>query len=452
MAEVTIQDVGPCKKHLKIKVPQAEVQKRLDENYERLAATAHVDGFRKGRVPRRLLEKRFGEEVLEEVKQAVLAEASEQALKEHGLKVLGTPSFDNVEFAPDKDCVFEITLETEPEFELAEYKGITLRRKPVRVTEADIERGLEELRRRYGRLNTMPPGTPVAAEDRIVCDWAVVCENETIAAEKDSGLVVRGRQFGAVELEKDIAEVLAGAVAGDTRSVAGRVLDDYPVEKWRGKPCTVSFTVKEVHRPVLPELNDEFARRLDFDTVADLRASVARRIEQAMSREVEMDLEDQLYDRLLEAMPFELPEGVLKAEARSILRRQQFRLRLRGIPAEEIEKHLDVLRDASEEAAARRLKIHFLLNRIADKEKIFVTENEVENRIAALANSYGVTAQRMRRELEQEDALSELRAGMREEKTVAFLMRHAHIEGEAAQPANAEPSPADALQEKGEGA
>jgi len=430
LAEVTIEDVGPCRKHLKITVPRADVQKKLDENYDRLSATAVVDGFRKGHVPRRLLERRFGEEVLEEVKQAVLAEASEKALKEHDLKVLGTPSFDNVEFAPDKDCVFEITLETEPEFELAEYKGLTLRREPVKVSEEDIERGLESLRRRYGRLDLMPDGTPITADDRIVCDWEIACDGETIATEKDGELIVRGRRFGDIELEKDIAEALAGAVGGERRSVAGKVLDSYPVEKWREKECTINFTVREIRRPVLPELNEEFARKLDFESVEELRSAVARSIRQAKMREAELDLEQQLYDQLLQAMPFDLPEGVLKAQARSIMRREQFRLRLRGMSDEELEKHLETLRDASEEVAARNLKIYFILNRIAEKEKIFVTENEVENRIAALANSYRMTAQRMRRQLEQEESLGELRAGMRAEKTVAFLMRHARIEGE----------------------
>src|SRR5208337_4888417 len=128
-----VEDVGPCKKHLKITIPKEEIEKKVEENYSRLASSAAVAGFRKGHVPRKLLERRFNDEVLEDVKQAILSEASQKAVEEKGLKPIGDPSFDNVSFELDKDCVFEITLEVEPDFDLPVYKGLELKRVPVRV-------------------------------------------------------------------------------------------------------------------------------------------------------------------------------------------------------------------------------------------------------------------------------------------------------------------------------
>lgn len=432
MASATVEDVGPCKKQLKIIIPVAEIQAKMEETYSRLQSNAVVDGFRKGHVPRKLLERRFGEDVIEEVKQVLLAESSEEALEDNGLKPLGRPSFDNVEFTADKDCVYEVTLEVEPEFKLAEYKGLKLKKKAAKVTDEEIEQGIERLRRQRARLELMPQDATVARNDGIICDWELACGEEMVASEKDDEFFVSGKRFGDVELSKDLAEVLEGAKFGDVRQVEVTVLETYPVEKWRNKQGMLTLTPKEVRRPVLPELNEAFAREMDFESLDDMRDFVNRSILQSNERDAAMALEQQVFDLLLEQCPFVLPEGVLKTQARNIMVRQQFRLRQRGVPEEEVEKHLEDLRNASEEAAERNLKIFFILARIADKEKIFVTENEVQNRIAVLANSYRTSTQRLRAQLEKDGALSELRGGMREDKVIDFLLKNAEIEEETA--------------------
>lgn len=430
MAEVTIEDVGPCKKHLKIAVPQSEVKEKLEEHYERLRASAVVDGFRKGHVPRRLLERRFGEEVLEEVKQAILTDTSQKAMEDNGLKAMGEPSFDNVDFAPEKDFVFEVTLETEPQFELAEYKDIKLTRKKVVVNDKELASGINVLRANHATVELVDEDGTVENGDHIVFDWVLTWEGEMVASEKDDDMLLRGKRFAETEAEKDIGELLQGTRSGETRAINVTYLDSYPIEKWRGKEGTLTVTPKEIRRPVLPELDEELAKKLDFESVDEAKEYVGRQIRQAKERDVAMDLEKQLFDQLLERMPFGVPEGVLKTQARNIMVRQQFRLRQRGVPDEEIEKHLEELRGASEEAAARNLKIYFILDRIGEKEKIFVNENEVENRIAVLANSYRMSAQQLRRRLQQDGSLSELRTGMREDKVTDFIMKSAEISDE----------------------
>jgi len=432
LAEVIVEDVGPCKKQLKITILQADIQAKIEEAYARLKSSTVVDGFRKGHVPRKLLERRFGEEIIEEVKQTVLGEAAQSAVEKHGLKPLGEPSFDNVDFVPDSDCAFELTLEVEPEFELAEYKGLKLKKKAAKVSDDELNQALEQLRVRNAGLALMPPDATVQANDVIVCDWALGCGDETVASENDDQVMVSGRRFGGVELEKELPAALAGAKFGEARQVNAKFLDTYPIEKWRDKDGVLTIIAKEIRRPVLPELDEAFAKRLDFDSVAELKEYVGKSLIRNKESEVAMDLERQLFDQILERTPFELPEGVHKAQARNIMVRQQFRLRQRGMPEKEIEKHLEELRDASEEAAARNLKIYFIVDRIADKEKIFVTENEVQNRIALLANSYHLSTQRMRARLEKENSLLQLRAGMREDKVIDFLLKNAEIEEEKA--------------------
>jgi len=430
LANVTIEDVGPCKKHLKITIPQADVQKKVDESYEQLRTTANVPGFRKGHVPRQLLERRFGEEVMEDVKQGMLSDASQKAVEEQGLKPIGEPSYDNVDFEAGKDCVFEITVEVEPQFDLPEYKGLKLKKPAAKVTAKEIKQGLESLRMQRARLELMPEGAAVAADDVIVCDWKVTSEEETVADQANAQLIVRGKRSGGLELEQDLSEVLAGAKFGESRTVAGKFTDEYPIEKWRGKSGRVEIEVKEVRRPKAPDLDEAFAKSLDFESLEELKAAVEKNLTQQKARDAQLALEERLFDQLLAGAEIQVPEGVLKAQARNIMLRQQYRLRQRGIPNEEIEKHLEDLRNASETAAERNLKIFFILDRIAEKEKIFVAENEVEGRIASMAASYNTTPQRLRAQIEKDGSMSELRSGMRETKVVDHLLGNAEIKEE----------------------
>lgn len=430
MANVTVEDVGPCKKHLKITIPQADVQKKIDEGYDHLRTTASVPGFRKGHVPRQLLERRFGEEVMEDVKQSLLSDASQKAVEEQGLKPIGEPSYDNVEFEEGKDCIFEITVEVEPQFDLPEYKGLKLKKSAAKVTDDEITRGLEELRMQRARLELTPEGTAVAADDWIVCDWKITSDGEVVTDQANAQLMVHGKRSGGLELDKDLSEVLEGAKFGETRKVTGTFTEDYPIEKWRGKAGEVEISVKEVRRPKLPELDEAFAKMMDFDSIDDLKKAVEGSLSQQKAREAQLALEERLFDQLLAGTKIELPEGVLKAQARNIMLRQQYRLRQRGIPNEEIEKHLEDLRNASETAAERNLKIFFVLDKIAEKEKVFVTENEVESRIANMAASYNTTPQRLRAQIEKDGSMSEMRSGMREAKVVDHLLSSAQIEEE----------------------
>ena len=176
----------------------------------------------------------------------------------------------------------------------------------------------------------MPAGTPVAADDVIVCDWKIASEGETVADQKDAELHVHGRRSGGLEMEQDLAEALAGAKFGESREVKAKFLDSYPVEKWRGKDGALTVTVKEVRRPVAPELNEEFAKAMDFDSLEELKKAVPHSITQSKERDAALALEQQLFDQLLTAAPFELPQGVLKAQARNIMLRQQYRLAIVG--------------------------------------------------------------------------------------------------------------------------
>jgi len=429
LATATVEDIGPCKKLLKIAVPAADVTGKINEEFEKLRDSVTVDGFRKGHVPRKLIEKRFGEKVVDEVKEAVMAEASENALNEHGLSLIGEPSFDKIEYKEGSDLSFEVTVEVKPQFDLPEYKGLKVQRKPADVTAQDLAEGLERLRARRATLKPAQ-GAEVEAADFVVVDWKAECESEEVANETGAQVSAQTRSLGSIEV-KGLMDALRGAREGESRTAEVTFPEDHPIEKVRGKTGKATVVVKQILRPVMPELNDEFAKALDFETLDELKGVVEGQLKSRKERDVEEDLQRQITTLLLDQVKIELPEGLIKRQARDYLMRHQLRMRYQGVPDEEIEDKMAEMQAASEEAAQREFKTYFLFEKIAEKEKIFVTENDVENRVAQLANSYRMSVQRMAKQIEEQGALAQLRIQMREEQVMALLVKNAEIQGAA---------------------
>jgi len=425
LANATVEDAGPCKKLLKVVVPAGEVAEKIDESYKKLCETVNVDGFRKGRVPRKLLEKRFGEKVIEEVKETAMADASQEALEQNSLTLIGEPSFDKVEYAAGGDLTFEVTVEVKPQFDLPDYSGLKLRRMSAEVTDQDVADGLARIALRRARYQPVADGE-ARLNDRLVVSWQAACEGEPVASEADATIVVGARRLGFLDV--DLRKALEGAKAGETREADVKFRSDHPIEKHRGKDGKLSITVKELQRPVPAEIDDELAKALDFDSLEQLKSVLCKQLAARKEREVRADLERQASDRLLEQVNIELPEGLVKRQASDLLTREQLRMGYEGIPEEEIEERLAQMQAASEDAAQRQFRLYFLFEKIAEKEKIFVTENDIENRVAQLANSYRQSAQRMREQLEKENALGQLRIQMREERVLDFLLSKAEIQ------------------------
>jgi trigger factor len=427
LANVTVQDAGPCKKLLKIAVPAKEVADKVDESYGKLRDSVTVAGFRKGHIPRKLLEKRFGEQVIEEVKETAMADACEKALKENGLTALGEPSFDKVEYAAGGDLSFEVTIEVKPQFETPDYKGLKLKRRSgAEVTEEDIAAGMERLRHQRAQYEPAPPDAQAEPNDVVTVDWKAMAGAEEVASEQGVAIPVSGRRLGAMSV--DLAACLAGVKAGETREARVVFAHNHPVEKHQGKEGRAHITVKEIKRPRVPELNEALAKEFRFESLDEMKSVVRAQLRSQREREAREDLERQVADQLIERAALEVPTDLVKRQASDTLTRMQLRLRYEGLSDEEVEEKLTELQSASEEAAERQIKTYFIFEKIADAEKVFVTENDVENRIAQLANGSRQTPQQVRSYLEERRAMGQLRIQMREERVMQALLHLAEIQ------------------------
>ncbi len=467
---VTVEDAGPCKKKVSIEVPEESIKEAIDEQYKELSRDAVLPGFRKGRAPRRLLEKRFGKETNEQIKLKLLAEASEAAIKDKELDILGDPDIDyeKVELPATGPMKFEFEAEVRPEFELPELEKIPVTREKLEVTDEQIDREIEQLRRWSGVWTPRDEGA-IELDDQIIADVLLKPElteeektKQAEAAEKaekgeeaeegevleaetkldNTEIYIRSQGFvGAVPVEK-LDELLVGAKVGETKATTVEVPKTYFREEYRGRKVEIEIEVKDIKYLKPAEMNEQFLQRYNVENEAELRERVQDNLQQQQESRVRNDMSDQIYQYLLDKTDFDLPLDIVGRQAGTILQRQYINLLQRGLSRQQVEEQMEQLRAGSEEQAKEQLKTFFIMDKVADKLEIEVTEEEINGHIAQIAIQRGQRPEKMKEQMERDGSLAQFRMDVRQNKCINQLLETADITEQEAKGAEAKPKKA----------
>ena len=422
--EVTIEDAGPCKKRLNIKVAAERVTGEIDKAYKDLIETIAVPGFRKGHTPRSIAEKRFGKQITEEVRDRLASAAFVEAIDGKNFDTIGQPEFGEIKLEAGAPLAFEATINLKPTIEFEDYKGISLHKKSADVADKDIEERIELVRTNKAPL--APVDRPARKDDQVTVDLKITSEGKELRSIEDARLFVSGESFLGLKVES-VEKILAGKKAGEEFEFEQTLPDNFREEEYRNKAARIWVKVKEIKAQQLPEVNDEWARSLDFDDLDDMRDEIKNRLKREKANEVDVDLREQARNYLLEKANFDLPEGLIEKQAEGMFNRRRLELESQGVPKEEIEKRVEELRQGQKDATRKSFKLYFIMRHIADKEKIFVTEEEVDARIAAIAAMRGMPAAEVKTLYEQNEMMDDLRAEMREGKTLKHLIDNAKV-------------------------
>ncbi len=421
--KVEIEEIGPCKKLLKVEIPKEKIDDEWQEQLKELCKMADLPGFRKGKAPRSLVERKFGDRLMEDVKQKLVSSTYEEAVEKNKLSPVGEPEISDVNMELGKPLNFEVTMEVLPTFEIGEYKGIQLKKESVSITDKDIKAALKTISGQKTQLTIVKDGK-VEDDDYIICDCKVIVGRKIVFKDEDLEVMVSGSTVADINVP-DLKSNLLGTKSGGKCSIDVQLGDNFSVEQYRNKSAKLEISVKEIKRPVSPEIDDEMAKQMGYDSLAELSEFVSKKLEAEKKRMIDNDMREQICKNLLEMANFDLPKGVIESQTNKRLHRYQIELLNRGTPLEEIEKDMGNLKNASEESVIKDFKLSLILERIAEKEKIFVTEAEVNQRINTLANMYGTEPSKMRNQLEKIGNIPNLRYQMKESKTVDFLIKEA---------------------------
>jgi len=425
--QIDVADSGTLKKKVTVTVSRERIDAKRNEMFGELSESAQVPGFRIGRAPRRLIEKRFGKEITTDVRNALVGEALGQAVEKAALKTVGEPEIDldAIQLPEEGDLAFSFEVEVVPEFELPDLAGIPVRKPSLAIDEERIDAAIEQLRQGMARYE----GTDgeAAEGDSVMAGAKVAVEGAEAVERHGLQLRVAPGQVEGLPLI-DLGKELTGVKAGGSVTLTLDVPEAHPHEAWRGKKATVTIRVGEVRKRVMPEIDEEFAKQRGYESVAQFRREIAARLTGRLEIETRMAMRQQVRDYLLGHAEFELPAGVAQRHAQQVLQRRYLDLLQRGIPREKIDEYLTELQAAVEKESARDLKASFILARIVEDRKIEVGDGEVNARIAEMARQYNRRPERLRQELEADGSLRALQMQMTEEKAIDQLLQDAQVE------------------------
>lgn len=424
-----IEEIGPCKIKVKVEIKAETVKQRIDEKYKELNDSVALPGFRKGHAPRNLLERKFGKEILDNLKYEMVSGSFEEVKESKKLEPVGEPQIEVEKLAVQEGQAFayEFTMEIRPTFELKEYAGVKVVKPKVEATEDDVNKVIEGFRE--ARAELVPAEDGVAkAGDQVIGDLDLLADGKSIQKSENQAIFLNESiAFYGAQIP-EFAKALEGKKAGDTVEHALPIPPGYPDANHRGKTGTLVAKIKGIKRKKLPEVNAEFCKEFDCDTVEELRDYLKKRILAEKEQDQKEHLADQVVDELVKRHDFAMPEGLVQTAADEALQRARLDLVSRGAKEEEIAKAVEAMKSESREQMAKTLRAHFILEQIAAKEKIFVTEDQIEERVQQLASRQGVWPHEFKQQLEQQNLMPQLRRQMRQEAVREFLLSKAVIE------------------------
>lgn len=433
--DVKIEDSGPARKRLTITIPAEQVNEKIEESLSTLSSETALPGFRKGRVPRELLERRFGETLRGEAKNQLIADAYAGAIEEHEIKPVGEPEPDEnvaeLELVQDKPLTFALEVEVAPEFELPSLEGIEIKKPMLEIDEEHLNTEIERQCAQLGDADKIDgdfePG------DRILGHTSMLKGDETepffthdqvmviYPAPEDEG---RGNMLGLVI--DDLVGVLDGKGVGDTVNIKTVGPESHEREDIRGVPIEITYTINQAVR-VHPAPIEAVVQNYGLENEEMLREQLKLAMEHKLSEEQSGAMRDQAADALLDAVDFELPEKLTSAQIQRTLEQQEAELLYRGMPQEEVDQQLAETRSESEQLAQRRLKLFFLMHALAKHFQVQVSEQEINGRIALIAAQRGMRPEQLRNELAQAGRLSVVAGQIRDHKALDRVIEKAKL-------------------------
>src|SRR5438552_4263788 len=419
---------------LQIELRPEEVSKEWDAIAISFAQFAKIPGYRPGKAPRAVIDKRFRKEIQEELTKKLVSKGYHEAIEQQQLHVASLTNIEDVQFGEDKSMRFRATVVTAPEFELPDYKNIPVQAPDTKVSDAEVDSALERLRDQSADFVDLP-GRGLQMGDFAVLDFEGSVDSKPISeiAPQASKNLQGGKKFwlhlAADNFLPKFCEQLVGQKPGETRLVIVEFPADFPVKELAGKKADYAVTVREVKEKVLPPIDDALAAKIvPGKALADVRQMIEHDIEHAKQHDAERSRESQIVKYLHEHIQFELPPALLQNETRRALAELVQRNRERGVTDDMLKEKERELIDASAGMAGHRLKKNFILHRIAERENIQVTKEDLDLRIKQEAARYDISPDKMRKELQQRNALDDLAEQLLLGKTLDFLKTNVSIE------------------------
>lgn len=426
---ISIEDAGPAAKKITIEIPEDRIKSKMEEQFAELQEVAHLPGFRAGKAPRALLEKRFAGELKKQVRDTLIRESYQQALEKNALKVIGEPEFEEnekLDLPASGALKYTFSVEVAPEITLPDLAELTVKKPIIKVTDEHVQQALQNLREQQGTL-VPAEGRGVKEKDYITADVAIKHGEDLIGNQFDAQIVARAGNIGGIEV-KDLAEQLAGAKVDETRAIKATAPDNHPSETIRGKEVTIEVKIKDLKELELATIDDDFLESLGFVNAEELNEELRKQMIERIENDVKVAMHNQVRSHLLKNLNFDLPAKLSKSQETRIVNRRANELMMRGMGVEQIRANLDKLTAGAADQAKNELKLFFALSKVAADNNIDVDEAEVNGQIAYMAMMQNQRPEKLKQSMANSGQLQDLWLSLRERKALDKMLEGAKIE------------------------
>jgi trigger factor len=431
----TVETLPNCLATLRVEVDPEATKQAREKVLGGYLSQARIPGFRPGKTPRALVEKRFSKDIAEQTESDLISESLNSAIREKGLRVLRVSNVEDVKMDPT-GLSFSATIVTVPEFDMPEYKGVAVTVPAVTEAkkEAAIDTIIDDLRARQADFVDLVEDRGAAMEDFVVVDYKGTIAGQPVHESFPKvGQILSSNEGFWVRMTEEaffpgFCGHLLGARAGDVREFQIEVPADFPVEGFGGQKLDYVVTIKEIKLRVLPELNDEFAASLaPGKSLSEVRELVRVEVERRNQAELESSKRDQIMEHLLAKVECELPEDMARAESNQVLSEVVEENQRRGVSQEMLRENEKELVASASQTARNRLKGSFILSRIAELENLQPTREDVLGRIAGIAKRAEMSVEKAIKEVSKRRMLQQIENDIVTAKALDFVLAHAVV-------------------------
>jgi trigger factor len=427
---ITVENLAPCKKLVRVEVDVKSVDEIFDKITKDFQKQAALPGFRPGKAPREMVLKKYGAEIKDEAKRKLIGENYRKALEEKKIQVVGYPDIEEIQFDRGQNLIFAATIETAPEFQLPEYKGLAAKLEAKSVTDADVEKAVDLLRGQHTSFN--PVTRELKSGDIAVVNYTGTCDGKPITELAPTAKGLTEQKNFWIETEGDsfipgFAAQLLGAKAGEKRTVNVDFPADFVTKELQGKKGVYEVELAEVQEKILPAVDDELAKKFGAENLEKLKAGVRTDLENELKYTKSKSVRQQVVQQLLEKLNFELPESAVASETRNVIYDLVRQNTQRGVNRDLIEQQKDQIYAAATGNAKERVRLAFIVQRIAAQEKIEVSQDDVIRRAQSLAMMYQMPLDSFIKDLQKRDGVGELYQQVQHEKVLELLEKNASI-------------------------
>jgi len=429
---VKLADAGPSCKKLSIEIPAETVSEKLKESLDTLAVEAELPGFRKGRVPRWLIEKRFMPALRKEAKSELVTSAVGRAIEDLKLKLVGNPgggNLDTVELEDGKPFAFEVEVEVLPEFDLPSLESIVVKKPIIEITDEMVNEEISKLQINEGSLETRDE----SEQSDYITGHAIMTGKDGTEFYNLKGAVIqvpptekKGKGMILGIMVDDFAKQLGTMKAGSTATIKAKGPEQHEVEKIRNADLTVTFTADRIDR-IIPASMEHIVNGFGVADEAALREFIKGRMGQRVQVQQLGAMHAQIAKHLIDNTKIDLPQKMTTQQASRTLERRRLELMYRGVDATKIEEHMAELRQASNQAASRDLALFFILHKAGEELKVRVDDAEINNRIAQMAFQRNVRPEQLRQELIKTNQVGGVYQQIRDHKTLDAILAKATV-------------------------